>query len=33
VDSEREECGSSISAAEKERFLDGERKELGESEV
>lgn len=30
--SERPECGGSISAAEKERFLDGERKELGDRE-
>lgn len=32
VDSEREEWGGSISAAEKERFLDGERNEFGERE-
>jgi hypothetical protein len=32
VESEREDCGGSISAAEKERFLEGERKELGDRE-
>jgi hypothetical protein len=32
VESEREGCRGSISAAEKERFLDGERKELGDRE-
>jgi len=32
VESEREGCGGSISAAENERFLDGDRKELGERE-
>lgn len=32
VDSEKEGCGGSISAAEKDRFLEGERKELGERE-
>lgn len=30
VESEKDGCGGSISAAEKERFLEGERKELGE---
>lgn len=32
VESEKAECGGSISAAEKERFLEGERKEFGERE-
>ena len=32
VESEREGCRGSISAAEKERFLEGERKELGDRE-
>jgi hypothetical protein len=32
IESEREDWGGSISAAEKERFLDGERKELGDRE-
>jgi hypothetical protein len=32
VDSGKEGCRGSISAAEKERFLEGERKELGDTE-